>query len=106
MRKSSQNFSVQQLLISSAGTIDILYGFDISIEHGRGERAKTKKLISKNCFHEKIRLIDISGFTDQDNITYRLGCNLFSKRHKDHIIVFRDVAQAAAKKHNWRVFMT
>ena len=78
---------MHKLLSSSHDTYDIIYGFDSSIPRRREELTNNKEAGEKGTFYNRIRLIDIFGFADQDKITYGLGYNLTLKRnHKDNVI--------------------
>ena len=53
--------------------------------------------MKKETFYNRIRLIDIFGFADQEKITYGLGYNLTLKRNSNNDVVHRIAARANAK---------
>ena len=61
---------MHKLLSSCHDTTDLLYGFDSSITRRWEELTNNKEVGEKGTFYNRIRLIDIFGFADQDKITY------------------------------------
>ena len=88
---------MHKLLSSSHDTNDILYGFDSNVARRRQELTNNKEPGEKGTFYNRIRLIDIFGFADQDKITYGLGYNLTLKRNSNNNIIHRIAAIAHAK---------
>ena len=88
---------MHKLLSSCHDTNDLLYGFDSSIPRRREELTNNKEAGEKGTFYNRIRLIDIFGFADQDKITYGLGYNLTLKRNSDNNVIHRANAVANAK---------
>ena len=80
---------MHKLLSSCHETIEPLYGFDSNINRRRQELTKNKEDLEKGTFYNRIRLIDIFGFADQDKITYGLGYILTLKRNSNNDVIHR-----------------
>ena len=88
---------MHKLLSSCHDTTDLLYDFDSNIARRREELTNFKEAGEKGIFYNRIRLIDIFGFADQDKITYGLGYNLTLKRNSDNDGIHRANAVANGK---------
>ena len=88
---------MHKLLSSSHDTTDLLYGFESNITRRREELTNNKEAGEKGTFYNRIRLIDIFGFADQDKILYGLGFNLTLKRNNNNNVIHRIAARANGK---------
>ena len=72
------------LLFSSDGTSELMYGFELSQVTRRLELPNHKT--EKGILHVRIKLTDIFGFANQNKVTHGLGYSLTLKRN--NIILF------------------
>ena len=94
-----------KLLTSSQQTSQLMYGFEESTTIRRQEL--TNKKTEKGIFFVRIKLKDLFGFADQENITYRLGYTLTLKRNSSNDVIKRgagvDAAKVVVKDINWYI---
>ena len=84
-----------KFLTSTQQTSQLMYGFEESEATRRLELTKYKK--SKGTYFVRIKLTDVFGYADQEDITYGLGYTLTLKRNKSNDAIVRDNAIALAK---------
>ena len=80
----------------------MLYGFGSNIKHRRLDLTKKEEARQKGVFYNRIRIINIFGFADQDTITYGLGYNLTLERDTNNSVIYRTAAVAEEKFSNFK----
>ena len=86
-----------KLLSSTDTSTGLPYGFDSFITRRRHEITINKEAGQKRNIYNRIRLIGIFGFVDQEKSTYGLGCHLILKRDTSNNAIHRTAATAEAK---------
>ena len=84
-----------KVLTSSQQTSQLMYGFEESTTIRRQELTNNKT--EKGTFFVTIKLKDLFGFADQENITYGLGYTLTLKRNSSNDVIIRVAGVDAAK---------
>ena len=74
-----------------------MYGFEESQATRRQELTTNKT--EKGTFFVRIKLKDLFGFADQENITYGLGYTLTLKRNNNNDPIIRDNGVDAYERH-------
>ena len=94
-----------KLLTSVQQTSQLMYGFEESTTIRRQELTNNKT--EKGTFVVRLKLKDLFGFADQENITYGLDYTLTLKRNSSNDVVFRtngvDDAKVVVKDISWYI---
>ena len=94
-----------KLLTSSQQTSQLMYGFEESSTIRRQELTNNKN--EKGTFFVRIKLKDLFGFADQENITFGLGYTLTLKRNTNNDLILRgagvDAAKVVVKDISWYI---
>ena len=73
-----------------AGTSELRYGFDSTLEHRRQEITNKTQFTFRGYFFSRVLLIVRFGFVYQHKFTHELGCKLLSEHFEFNIASFRD----------------
>ena len=86
---------MNKLLTSGQQTSELMYGFEESQAIRRLQLTTNKT--EKGTFFVNIKLTDLLGFADQEEVTYGLGYTLTLKRNNNNDPIIRTAGVDAAK---------